>query len=156
MSTKLDTSKALQNKFDLWAGNLLGGKRRQANAAAAAEILERSKVEHSTIKEVFEHDKFDPISRTWTAHGLVLCADHNVACDDLFDPAVVQLQEKSHWVIDYSLLGTDAEGWTYAFDFASLNRTGAGEPSPKWNSYVRRRKWRFVDRAGAVSDAIDE
>ena len=33
----------------------------------------------------------------------------------------------NRWIIDFSLAGIDAEGWTYAYDFAYLNKHGAGE-----------------------------
>mmetsp|Transcript_13662 Transcript_13662/g.23990 ORF Transcript_13662/g.23990 Transcript_13662/m.23990 type:complete len:355 (-) Transcript_13662:203-1267(-) len=148
VSSKLDTSRALQSKFDAWAGNWLGGKRRAAMNEAAAEIQERSKEEHGRIKEVFQHEKFDAFSRTWKRHGLVLCTDPTVACNDVFDPETAQQTENSRWIIDYSLAGIDPDGWTYAYDFNSLNRSGAGDNAPKLNSYVRRRKWRHVDRNG--------
>ena len=157
MSSKLDTSKALQSKFDAWAGNWFGGKRRQAMNEAAAEIQERSKEEHTRIKEVFQHEKFDPISRSWKRGGLVLCTDPNVYCNDVFDPATAENTEGSRWIIDFSLAGIDAEGWTYSYDFASLNKSGAGDSAPKWNSYVRRRKWRYVDRTGGIGGGgLDE
>ena len=144
----MDTSKALQSKFDAWAGNWLGGKRRAAMNEAAAEIQERSKEEHGKIKEVFQHEKFDSFGRNWKRHGLVLCTDPNVSCNDVFDPETAERTENSRWIIDFSLAGIDADGWTYAYDFSSLNKSGAGDSAPKMNSYVRRRKWRFVDRSG--------
>ena len=157
VSAKLDTSKALQSKFDAWAGNWLGGKRRQAMNEAAAEIQERSKEEHTRIKEVFQQEKYDALTRSWKKLNLVLCTDPNVQCNDVFDPATAEHVENSRWIIDFSLAGIDAEGWTYAYDFASLNKTGAGDPVPKWNSYVRRRKWRYVDRTGVSGGSgLDE
>lgn len=124
---------------------------------AAAEIQERSKEEHTRIKEVFQHEKFDPISRSWKRAGLVLCTDPNVYCNDVFDPATAENTEGSRWIIDFSLAGIDAEGWTYSYDFASLNKSGAGDSAPKWNSYVRRRKWRYVDRTGGIGGGgLDE
>ena len=59
---------------------------------------------------------------------------------------------ESSWMIDYNLSGIDAEGWTYAKDFASLNKTGAGDAKPAWNSYVRRRKWRFHEKRSNTSE----
>jgi len=157
VSAKLDTSKALQAKFDAWAGNWLGGKRRAAMNEAAQEIQDRGKEDHSKIKEVFQHDKYDALTRTWKRAGLVLCTDPSVACNDLFDPSTAEQVENSRWMIDFSLAGIDAEGWTYAYDFATLNKTGAGDSAPKWNSYVRRRKWRYVDRTGgAGGSGLDE
>eukprot|EP01032_Pedospumella_encystans_P013203 gene13203-15214_t len=157
VSSKLDTSRALQSKFDAWAGNWLGGKRRAAMNEAAAEIQERSKEEHGRIKEVFQHEKYDSIGRSWKPNGLVLCTDPNVSCNDVFDPATAERTENSRWIIDFSLAGIDADGWTYAYDYATLNKSGAGDAVPKWNSYVRRRKWRFVDRSGGVGGSgLDE
>lgn len=115
---------------------------------AAAEIQERSKEEHGRIKEVFQHEKYDGLTRSWKSNGLVLCTDPSVTCNDVFDPATAEHVENSRWIIDFSLAGIDAEGWTYAYDFATLNKSGAGDSAPKWNSYVRRRKWRYVDRSG--------
>lgn len=124
---------------------------------AAAEIQERSKEEHTRVKEVFQHEKYDSISRTWKRNGLVLCTDPNITCNDVFDPATAENVENSRWIIDFSLAGIDADGWTYSYDFASLNKSGAGDSAPKWNSYVRRRKWRYVDRtAGAGGSGLDE
>jgi hypothetical protein len=37
-----------------------------------------------------------------------------------------------------------------------LNKVGAGDPAPKWDSYVRRRKWRYVDSSNRSSDAVSE
>lgn len=156
VSTKLDTSKALQSKFDRWAGNWLGGKKSKAMREAAAEIALRNQEEHSKVKEVFQHEKYDGIARVWKRAGLVLCNDPCVSCDDVFDPAIQESVENSPWSVDFSLSGIDAEGWTYAYDFASLNRSGAGDMAPKWNSYVRRRKWRYVDKGGSGSAALNE
>lgn len=157
VSSKLDQSKALQSRFDRWAGNWLGGKKSAALREAAAEINERNVNEHTKIKEVFQHEKFDSLSRTWKKAGLVLCTDPSVSCDDVFDPALQETLEKSSWSVDFSLQGIDAEGWTYAYDFATLNKVGAGDKEPKWNSYVRRRKWRYVEqRAGMGGSAVDE
>jgi hypothetical protein len=155
VNSKLETSKALQTRFDAWAGNWLGGKRSKAMKEAAEEIADRNKEDHSKIREVFQHEKFDSLSRGWRRAGLVLCNDPTLTCDDLFDPAVAETLSNSHWVIDFSLSGIDAEGWTYSGKFSHLNKTGAGDPAPKWNSYVRRRKWRFVDRSenfGALNE----
>mmetsp|Transcript_611 Transcript_611/g.1198 ORF Transcript_611/g.1198 Transcript_611/m.1198 type:complete len:353 (+) Transcript_611:114-1172(+) len=155
VGAKLDTSAALQNQFNRWAGNWLGGKRRKAMKEASEEIAERSKEEHSKVKEVFQHQKYDSIARKWRKNGLVLCNDPTLSCDDVFDPKAAEQAENSRWAIDFSLAGIDAEGWTYANSYSVLNKTGAGEPSPQWNSYVRRRKWRYVDRqggGGAVGD----
>eukprot|EP01035_Chromulina_nebulosa_P059415 gene59415-81324_t len=87
VSSKLDQSAALQRTFDRWAGNWLGGKKASAMKEAAAEIATRSKEDHSKVKEVFQHEKYDSITRVWKPSGLVLCTDTNISVDDLFDPA---------------------------------------------------------------------
>jgi hypothetical protein len=147
VSAKLDTSQALQSKFDRWAGNWLGGKKRSAMNEAAAEIKLRNQEDHSKVKEVFQQEKFDSLSRVWKKSHLVLCHDTSIEVPDLFDPAVMEHAENTHWIIDFSLTGIDGEGWTYAYDFATLNKNGAGSSSPAWNSYVRRRKWRYEERS---------
>jgi hypothetical protein len=156
VSAKLDQSQALQNRFDRWAGNWLGGKKNKAFKEASQEISERNNTEYSKVKEVFQHDKYDSISRTWKKAGLALCTDPNVQCDDLFDPTEQERLTNSKWQVDFSLTGIDAEGWTYAYDFATLNKVGAGDPAPKWNSYVRRRKWRYVDKASGNGTDLNE
>jgi hypothetical protein len=149
VSGKLDQSSALQNKFDRWAGNWLGGKKAAAHKEAAAEIKLRNEQSHTKIKEVFQHEKYDSVSRKWRRAGMYLCTDTSISCTDLFDPAIQD--ESSRWSIDFSLTGIDAEGWTYAYDFSTLNRSGAGEKAPKWNTYVRRRKWRYDDKNSSSS-----
>jgi len=74
-----------------------------------------------------------------------------VAAPDIFGKGGAA-QADSSWMIDYSLAGIDAEGWTYAKDFPSLNKTGAGDAKPAWNSYARRRKWRFHDKRANASE----
>jgi hypothetical protein len=123
---------------------------------AAAEIADRNIQDHSKVKEVFQHQKYDSLTQKWKKAGLVLCTDTGVSVDDLFDPKQQENSEQSRWAIDFSLAGIDGEGWTYAYDFALLNKNGAGDPAPKWNSYVRRRKWRYVDKQSSASSAIDE
>lgn len=156
VSSKLDQSQALQSRFDAWAGNWLGGKKRSALKEAANEIAERNREEHSQIKEVFQHQKYDSLSRSWKRAGQVLCSDPSISCEDVFDPALAETMENSRWNIDFSLAGIDAEGWTYSDSFKTLNKTGAGDPTPKWNSYVRRRKWRFIDKTSTGSAALDD
>lgn len=112
---------------------------------AAAAIQQRNIDENFRVRECFENQKFEPLTRTWKLTGLMLCTDPSVSCGDLFDPATAEREEHSRWIIDYTLSAIDSEGWTYAFDFSSLNRTGAGDSVPQWNSYVRRRKWKYVD-----------
>ena len=147
----MTTSKALQSKFDVWAGNWLGRKRRAAMKKAAAEIQDMNKEEHSRIKEVFQLEKYNFIARSWKPLDMVLCADPSVNCDDLFDPVVAEHNAGSHWIVDNSLAGIDQNGWTYAYDVKTLNQTGSGNPLPQWNSLVRRRKWRHVERASVSS-----
>jgi hypothetical protein len=143
VSTKLDQSQALQSRFDRWAGNWLGGKKAKALREAENEIAEKNQTEISKVKEVFQHEKYDMMTAKWKRAGLVLCTDTNISCNDIFDPDRQDIN--SRWQIDYSLNGIDAEGWTYAYDFATLNRIGAGESKPKVNCYVRRRKWRYTE-----------
>lgn len=154
----MDTSKSLQAKFDAWAGNWFGGKRRAAGKEAASEIKTMSQSDHFAIKEVFQHEKFDLLTRTWTDHGMVLCTDTAIPCNDVFDPAQAEQMENSRWIVDFTLAGIDAEGWTYAFDLKTLNKTGSGDSAPKWNSYVRRRKWRYIDRSlrSGAAGGLDE
>jgi hypothetical protein len=79
-----------------------------------------------------------------------------MSCDDIFDPDLQAEMQNSRWMVDFSLNSIDSDGWTYAFDFATLNKTGAGDIAPKWNSYVRRRKWRYVDKSGSGSAELNE
>lgn len=116
------------------------------------------KDDYHKIKEVFEDQQYDNIFRTWKAHGLVQCSDPDHECTDLFDPEVVEKMENSTWIVDFSRSEIDGEGWTYAFDFSTLNKEGAGEASPKLNSFVRRRKWRYAHTESRVlgGDAVDQ
>lgn len=154
VNNKLDQSGALQERFNLWAGNWFGGKKKEANAEAQAEIAAAQRQEHSKVREVFQHEKFEAFSRTWKNQGFVLCNTPTVAAPEIFDPT--SQAADSNWKIDYSLTGIDPEGWTYAYDFATLNKIGSGDPAPKWNSYVRRRKWKFEDRkASNLGDGVE-
>ena len=74
---------------------------------------------------------------------------------DLFDPKLQATMPDTRWSVDYSLADIDAEGWTYGYDFATLNK-GKGDRQAKWNSYVRRRKWRFTELSGKNSEAVNE
>lgn len=87
---------------------------------------------------------------------MVLCTDPSVSCDDVFDPAIQESITSSRWQVDFSLNNIDAEGWTYAYDFATLNRIGAGDSKPTMNSYVRRRKWRFTEQKASGAAGLDE
>lgn len=153
VSNKLDQSANLQSTFDKWAGNWWGGKKADAMKEAAAEIANRDTEAMSKVKEVFEHETYATMSRTWKPSEFVLCNAPTVTAPDIF-----QRTGSENWMIDYSLSGIDAEGWTYANDFNSLNKTGAGLPKPAWNSYVRRRKWRYSQKKAGPSEnsAINE
>ena len=80
---------------------------------AAAEIALRNKEDHSKVKEVFQHEKFDSINRVWKSAGLVLCTDTSMSVDDLFDPTIQEKMDNSSWKVDFSLSGIDPDGWTY-------------------------------------------
>ena len=124
---------------------------------AQAEIAARNSEEVSKIKEVFEQEKFESLSRVWKPSGFALCSNPTLAAPDLFDPALISSQPgESNWIVDYSLSGIDAEGWTYAYDFDTLNKKGLGESSAKWNTYVRRRKWRYHDKRGGGNAILQE
>lgn len=116
------------------------------------------KEDYFKIKEVYEDQKFDNIFRSWKPHGLVQCADPEKECNDLFDPEIVAKMDNSTWIVDYSASDIDGDGWTYGFDFASLNKDGIGESSAKFNSFVRRRKWRYAHTDNAIlgGDAVDQ
>ena len=103
MNAKLDQSAALQRKFDVWAGNWLGGKKRQAMKEAAAEIAEANKADHSKVREVYQNEKYDALSRTWKSAGMVLCNNPTMEAH-LFDPS--SQAPDARWAIDYSLAGT--------------------------------------------------
>lgn len=100
----------------------------------------------SVVKEVFENEKYDSLTRTWKAAGMTHCTDPKRDAPQIFDPSMQEKSSESAWLIDYSMTGIDAEGWTYASSFDVLNNKGFGEDKPKWNSYVRRRKWRHSEK----------
>jgi hypothetical protein len=145
VSTQLDKADQLQNKFDWWAGNWFGGKKAKAIREAHKEIAASHKIPDplaEKVREVFENEKYDGLTRTWKPVGIFLCSSPTTPAKDIFDPKRNSgADSKNTWVIDYSLNGIDSEGWTYAFDNATLIKNGVGESSMKWNSYVRRRKW---------------
>jgi len=153
-NSKLDKSQQLQNKFDAWAGNWLGFKKGRALRDASNEINQTVFKQFAHVKEIYEQEKYDSISRTWSPAGMVLCTDPSIPANDLFDPTI-QTAESS-WSIDYSLTSLDPEGWTYAYDFSTLNKNNSiGLSSPKWNSYVRRRKWRFTEKKNSSNDVTE-
>ena len=55
ISAKLDTAAALQNRFDRWAGNWFGGKKREALREASQEIAMKNSEELSKVKEIFQY-----------------------------------------------------------------------------------------------------
>jgi hypothetical protein len=150
---KLNTASSLQDTFDVWSGSWFGGKKRAANREAKEIHDQRIAEELNNVREVFENEKFDRLSRKWRSKNMTLCNDPSIVAPELFDPAIQAQNQYSKWAVDFSLVGIDSEGWTYAYDFQTLNKTGAGSPAPTWNTYVRRRKWKYVDKTGnAVVD----
>lgn len=88
---------------------------------------------------------------------MTLVSNPAVEAPHVFSPKSQEKSPDTSWMIDYSLSGLDSEGWTYAKDFNYLNNKGTGESSPKWNSYVRRRKWRHHDKSrSGFGDALSE
>jgi hypothetical protein len=152
----LDQSAALQSKFDRWAGNWFGVKKRAALKEAATEIEQRNQQEYSKVREVYQNERYDAITRAWKKSGLVLCNNPTISMDDLFDPYSQSHINTGNWIVDFNMTSIDAEGWTYGFDFATLNKTICGENAPKWNSYVRRRKWKYIEKKSKSSAAVEE
>lgn len=154
VSSKLDHSQALQNKFDVWAGNWFGGKKRAALKEAAGEIADKNQEDSGKIKEVFEQERYESFSRTWKPAGMVLCTNPSVTAPQLFDPSTSEESMDGTWRIDYNHTGVDAQGWSYGADFNTLNTRG-GENQAKWNHYVRRRKWRHVEKKTATATGLE-
>jgi hypothetical protein len=154
VSAQLEKSKTLQGQFDRWAGNWLGGKKNKAIKEAQREIATRKleEKERVVLKEVFENEKFDTLRQTWKPAGMTLCSDPTKPLPETSDFG--REGATSTWLIDYSVSGIDAEGWTYAYDFSTLNRNGLGDNSRRWNSYVRRRKWRLENKR-AENSTVD-
>lgn len=154
VNAKLDTAQGLQDRFDRWNGNIFGFKKRAANKEAASEIADRAREELQNIKEVFENEKYQMVNRTWKPAGMTLCSNPTQKAPELFDPNNQGAQQgTTRWDIDFGFAGIDREGWTYANDFAYLNKHGAGTPDPAWNSYARRRKWKYTEKTG--NEVID-
>jgi len=86
----------------------------------------------------------------------VLCSNPTVEAPRVFEPSVQNDIPNSPWKIDYNQTSIDGDGWTYAFDFATLNKTGAGENAAKWNTYVRRRKWKYTESSSGSSAKVAE
>lgn len=154
VNSKLDTASGLQDKFDIWSGSLFGIGKRKANAEAAQEIATKNLEEMNNVKEVFENEKYDLLSRTWRPSAMTLCSNPATKAPQLFDPNNQASMENSRWSIDFSLTGIDIEGWTYAADMAYLNKHGAGSAKGAWNSYARRRKWKYTDTKQSGNEAI--
>lgn len=154
---KLNKASSLQNEFDRWAGNWFGGKKRAAQREAKQEIENRraEKEEGNQLQEVYEHAKYDSIKRKWRFQGLFTTTLENTQAPDLFDPKLQATIPDTRWSVDFSSSEIDAEGWTYGYDFATLNK-GKGDRQAKWNSYVRRRKWRFTESSSKNSEAVNE
>ena len=119
---KLDKASTLQNQFDRWAGNWLGGKKRAAQKEAATENANRVANAQVKVQEVFEHSKYDSLSRKWRYNGLYLTTVEMTPAPDLFDPALQATIPDTRWTIDFSIPEIDAEGWTYGYDFSTINK----------------------------------
>jgi hypothetical protein len=152
VNAKLETAAGLQDRFDAWSGNIFGFKKRSAQKEADSEIAAKAREDLMSVKEVFENEKYDMMSGKWKPHGMTLCSNPTTKAPDLFDPNS-QTPGNSKWELDFTLAGIDHEGWTYASDFAYLNKHGAGSSDPAWNSYARRRKWKYSEKTG--NEVID-
>jgi len=107
-----------------------------------------SPTNRSKVVELFQQERYDPITRGWRPCNLVLFADPYTTCNDVFDPYSEDSQSSgSRWGVDFTVPCIDVEGWSYGFDFLSLNRLGAGDSCARWNSFVRRRKWKYAETA---------
>lgn len=138
---KLETSSVLQRNFERLTGNVLS----LGHAFVRAKSSQTpSKLQFKNVNEVFEDQVYDNLFRTWKPHALVDCVDLANDCTDLFDPAVEEKMEHSNWIVDYSMVNIDPNGWTYATTFSALNNFSSGQANPQFNSFVRRRKWRYV------------
>jgi hypothetical protein len=129
----------------MWSGSIFGFGKRKANKEAATEIATKQMEEMNNVKEIFENEKYDMFSRVWKPSSMTLCSNPATKAPQLFDPSNQVSMEHSKWSIDFSLAGIDIEGWTYAKDFAYLNKHGAGSPKGGWSDKVRRRKWKYTD-----------
>lgn len=130
----------MQKTFDFYS--LTFGAKHKISEEAA--LRERDEIRNT--KEVYQLEKFDPLSQQWTKFHIISCNNNSLICDDY-----IHLYGKDtggSWAVDFSIANIDIDGWTYAFDLASLAKNGTGEAKPKWNSYVRRRKWKFEDSSG--------
>jgi hypothetical protein len=125
VSNKLDEAQKLQNTFDVWGGSIFGFGKKKAQNAAAAEIALRQQEELMNVKEVFEQQKYESLKSNWKAVNFALCSNPTIEAPELFVPSVQQSIPNSAWKVDFSLTGIDGDGWTYAYDFNSLNKVRA-------------------------------
>ncbi len=154
VDSKLDKTKALQAKFDFWAGNWLGGKKAAAEREAASYIASHSDTKMLNVADVFEQQKYDSLARKWRPYNFVLYSNPATEVSVTFDPERAVVTKGSQWVVDHTLPNIDPLGWTYSSDFKTLNANGSGVNSPLWNSYVRRRKWRHETKASNATEVI--
>ena len=158
VSGKLDETDKLQNRFDRWAGNWLGLKKRAAQNEAAAETAAadaaRQKGMDASIREVYECQQYKNMSRKWKNNGLFMVEEPTKPAPDLFDPTIQHTITDSKWQIDFSVPNVDVDGWTYAADFNTLNKNQTGDATASWRHYARRRKWKYIERQSSSSDVL--
>ena len=159
VSVKLDDTEKLQNRFDRWAGNWLGimkgAAKKEAADQTAAAAAARERGATANIREVYEHESFASMGRKWKSNGLFVCEDPTKAAPDLFDPTLQGTMTDSKWQVDFSQPNIDVDGWTFADNFPTLNKTGSGTSSAGWKSYARRRKWKYIERSSTSSDTLN-
>lgn len=148
-NAKLHHTQALHKNFHVWSGGWM--KSSTDTKEHQEQIKHHQQHQLDTVREVFQQEKFSTLHREWRPEGMVLCNDTSVVCEDLFDPVTALKTEHGHWVVDHSLPGIDAEGWTYGTSFSALDEHGgAGSAESHWNSHVRRRKWVYRDQGSEV------
>lgn len=156
LDSKLDHTKRLQGKFDVWAGNWGGGKKHQATKEAEDYIAINKDNKLMSATDVYEQQKYDRLTMKWKPHNFVLYANPSLETSVAFDPEYAAVTKGSPWVIDYTLSSIDALGWTYGSDFKTLDANGSGAPKALWNSYVRRRKWRHESKNTETAAVVKE
>jgi hypothetical protein len=132
--------------FDRWAFRRANDTEVQAEAAKILQDAELSPLEQQTL---FEHQRFDPITRQWKDPFMPRDPGPFVYLDG--KPAVESLGA-SRWKIDFDEPDIDDEGWSYGFDFGNL-RSGSRSSKRQWNHFVRRRKWKY--QREERSDIVD-
>ena len=159
VNSKLETTDKLQNQFDRWAGNWGGWKKsaakKEAQEQMAGKEAVKEKGEEANIREIYEDQTFKSMGRKWKRAGLFVCDEPTKQAPDLFDPVIQATLSDTRWHIDFSQPNIDVDGWTYASDFTKLNRGDLGKSAATWKCYVRRRKWKYIERASTTSDAVD-